>query len=149
MTSKALGIALAALLMLGLLAGPADAVLVARYNFDDSTATDQSTNSNDGSLGSEIFFTSDTPFASGQAGGGTRNANSVITVPTSTSLESIDDELTLSFWMKADIGDQQNWGRIFRHATGGSGDDGWIVNRNSGNNDVLIPDRYRRRWGNL
>jgi hypothetical protein len=138
MTSKALGIALAALLMLGLLAGPADAVLVARYNFDDSTATDQSTNSNDGSLGSEIFFTSDTPFASGQAGGGTRNANSVITVPTSTSLESIDDELTLSFWMKADIGDQQNWGRIFRHATGGSGDDGWIVNRNSGNNDVLI-----------
>ncbi|MBL7223588.1 MAG: hypothetical protein ISS72_07035, partial [Candidatus Brocadiae bacterium] len=78
MRPRVLFVAASLLVVLGLAMPPAEAGLVARYNFDDSTATDQSANNNDGTVGSDVLYTSDTPFAGGLAGstgtggGGTR-----------------------------------------------------------------------------
>ncbi len=125
------------LVVFGLAIQPADATLVAHYNFDDSTATDQSANSNDGTVGSAISFSSDTPFSGGLAGfspaGG--GATRLVSVPTSATLQGIANELTISFWMKADISDQTSWGRVFRRATGGSSTNGWMIARYFPNNN--------------
>jgi hypothetical protein len=117
-------------------AQPGFAALIARYNFDGSTAADQSGNSNNGTVGSDVFFTADTPFGSGLAGGTSAGGGStrVITVPTSSTLESINSQLTLSFWMKATPGD--NWVRIFQHGSEGNPSRTWLVCRNSNTTDV-------------
>jgi len=44
----------------------------------------------------------------------------VITVPTSSSLESINNAMTIAFWMKATTGDNATWVRIFQHGPEGS-----------------------------
>ena len=138
MRPRVLFVAASLLVVLGLAMPPAEAGLVARYNFDDSTATDQSANNNDGTVGSDVLYTSDTPFAGGLAGstgtggGGTR----VITVPTSPTLEAIDDYLTVSFWMKATTANNDNWVRIFQHGTEANPSRTWLINRNSNTTDV-------------
>ncbi|HPP52165.1 MAG TPA: PEP-CTERM sorting domain-containing protein [Thermoguttaceae bacterium] len=127
----------------GLLVSTADAGLVLRYNFDDSTATDLSGNSNHGTVGINIFFTTDTPFGSGLAPGTSSNPSGgdptrVIAVPTSATLEAIDDHLSISFWMKSNASDNNNWVRIFQHGTEGNDDRTWLVNRYSNTSDVNV-----------
>ena len=131
-------VALSAVISVFAVAGPARAALIAQYNFDDSTATDQSTNGNDGTVGSAVFFTADSPFSTGLAGGtGTGGGSTrVVTVPTSLSLESIDDQLSFSFWMKATTDDNNNWVRIFQHGTEGNPSRTWLINRYSSTADV-------------
>jgi hypothetical protein len=136
-------LSLAALfIVLGLSMRPSSAALVARYSFDNSTAADLSGNNNDGVVGSNVFFTADAPFRSGLAAGtlstSPANATRVISVPTSSSLESIDDNLTLSFWMKATTGTNANWVRIFQHGTEGNPSRTWLVDRNADTADVNV-----------
>ncbi len=132
---KALGAALA----IALLASPTRADLVAYYTFDDGTATDLSGNGNHGIESSGVTYSTDVPLAPGlsfetpQTG-----ADYDIVVPTSASLEGISDELTLSFWMKADVEGQNNWVRIFQHANEGNGTQGWLVDRYSGSGETNI-----------
>jgi len=131
MRQRVIFVAASLLVALGLAMPPAEAGLVARYNFDDSTATDQSANSNDGTVGSNVSFSNDTPFtgslagSTGTGGGSTR----VITVPTSPTLEAIDDYLTVSFWMKATTANNNNWARIFQHGTEADPSRTWLINR--------------------
>jgi len=128
------------LVVLGLAMQPAEAGLVAHYDFDDSTATDQSANNNDGTVGSAMAFVADTPFSGGLAGfsGVGGGSTRIVSVPTSLSLEAIQDEVTISFWMKADISDQITWSRIFRHADENTTHKGWIINRRAANDDMVI-----------
>jgi hypothetical protein len=121
---------------IALLALPAQAALVAYYSFDDDTATDLSPNGNHGVVGSAVLFTDDTPLGVGRAavGQNVRNSTGVIRVPTSAPLQSIDDELTVSFWMRADT-DTQTWGRLLQHAVG---TEGWRVNRYSSGTDINV-----------
>jgi len=122
---------------------PAWAGLIARYNFDDSTATDQSPDGNNGVVGSNLFFTSDTPLGGGLAAGSPSNPGGgdptrVIRVPTSASLESIDDQLSVSFWMKANTASNNNWVRIFQHGTEGNPSRTWLIDRYSDTADVNV-----------
>lgn len=94
-----------------------------------------------GNVNLNLTFETDTPFAGSTqslrsyTGGGIGN---VVSVPTSPSLESITDSVSISFWMKSDINDNPNWSRIFQHGPESSGYNTWLVNRNSGNNDVNV-----------
>jgi len=116
----------------------ADAGLVAHYSFDDDTATDLSGNANNGVVGTSVTFTSDAAVG-GRALETTDRGNTyVTTVPTSASFEAISDELTLSFWMKADLTGQTNWHRIFQHANEGGGTQGWLVDRYNNTDETNI-----------
>lgn len=134
-------------LALTVLVGPfvsqAEATLVLRYNFDDSTATDLSGNSNHGTVGSNIFFTTDTPFGGGLAAGTSSNpgggdSTRVIATPTSSSLEAINNHLSISFWMKSKASDNNNWVRIFQHGTEADGARTWLVDRYWDTSDVNV-----------
>lgn len=111
----------------------AQANLVGYWSFDNSTASDLSGNLNHGTVGSNVFFAADTPFGAnlaagtGAGGGSTR----VITVPNSTTLQSLNDAMTISFWMKADAAVNADWFRIFQKATEAQYSEGWMVNRYS------------------
>ncbi len=129
--------------VLGLIGIQADAAMVLRYNFDTSTATDLSGNSNNGTVGTNILFTTDTPFATGLAAGTSSNpgggdSTRVIAVPTSATLEAINDSLSISIWMKAKASDNNNWVRIFQHGTEAEGARTWLVNRYGSTSDVNV-----------
>ncbi len=115
---------------------------VGYWSFNDDTAQDASGNDNHGIPGGSLVFQDDTPVGIGSArslrsqpGGGAAN---VLTVPTSESLEAINDAFTLGFWMKADLGDNGDWVRLFQHGTEDNPSRSWMVNRNGGNNDVNV-----------
>ena len=129
-----------AIATLALAALPAEAGLIAHYGFDDDTATDLSGNANHGTVGSALAFSSSTPTGSGKSllATGVSGSTGIVTVPTSPSLETIDDELTVAFWMSAVTGDNANWVRIIRRGNEANGAQSWLVNRNSSGNDVLI-----------
>ncbi|MFW6164383.1 MAG: LamG domain-containing protein [Planctomycetota bacterium] len=117
-------------LALALAAASAQAGVVAYYSFDDETATDLSPNGNHGVEGSGVVYSPDTPFGTGLSFETPAQGSAhVITVPTSDSLEAIDDQFTLSFWMRARLADQGNWVRIFQHGTEANGDQTWLVDR--------------------
>lgn len=132
---------LAALLTVGVVVlahGAANAVMIARYSFDAGNAADLSGNVNNGVVGSNVSFPSDTIFGNGLSastgsGGGTTR---IITVPTSLTLESINSQLTISFWVRGDAAGNPNWVRLFQHANEGGGTQGWLINRNSNTSDV-------------
>ncbi len=121
---------LAAAVTLALAGLTADAAMIGYYSFDDGTGIDGSGAGNNGTMGSSITFGSDVPFGTGLSGEnhGTGAAN-VMTVPTSPTLESIDDQLTLSFWMKANTTDNDSWERIFQHGTEGSNTRTWLIDQ--------------------
>ncbi len=123
-----------ALLAVGLLISPADASLIGYWSFDGGNADDGSGTGNHGAAGLSITYPSDVPFGNGLSarnyGGGGAN---VITVPTSTSLESIDGQLTVSFWMKASTGDNSKWARIFQHGNEANGSQSWLIDRYDAN----------------
>ena len=113
-------------------------VAVGAWTFDDDTADDLSPNANDGTAGGLLTFETDTPLSSGKSllshtGGGSGN---VLTVPTSTSLESIDDSLSIAYWMKSNLGDNGTWVRIFEHGTEAGGDRSWLICRDGSTNQV-------------
>ena len=114
----------------------AEASLVAYYSFDDDDATDLSDNGNDGVVGSALTFNTSTPFGTGKSvySPNVGNSTGVIMVPTSASLESIDNVMTVSFWMNAGT-DSPDWGRLMLKATG---NEGWMINRYGGNNAVNL-----------
>ena len=117
----------------------ARAGLVAYYPFDADNAVDLSGNTNDGTVGGSVTFTTETPLASGKAMETTdRGGAYVVTVPTSPSLEAISDEVTVAFWMKAGTAGQSNWFRIFQHANEGGGTQGWLINRYSSSDETNI-----------
>jgi hypothetical protein len=128
----------------------ARAELVGYWSFDDSTADDLSDNNNDGAITNVVEFSDDIPSALGSGKAVfVERGKGFITVPTSPSLESISDELTVAFWVKSDDGEPDvpgepsdnqwpNWGRVFQHGTEGNGDQSWLVNRNSGTTDVNL-----------
>ena len=74
-------------------------------------------------MGSGVSFTTDTPTGGGYsaivgAGGGNTR---IITVPNSSSLESITNQLTVSFWIKGTLANNGNWQRIIQHGTEAQG----------------------------
>jgi len=117
--------------------------MIGYYSFDGSNANDLSGNLNHGTVGSNLFFTADVAFGSGLAAGSPNNPGNgdptrVINVPTSPSLESIDDQLTVSFWMKATTANNNNWVRIFQHGTEANGARTWLVDRDGGTNTTNV-----------
>ena len=123
-----LNVAAAALLLS--LACPLQAGLIGYYSFDASTGADGSGTGNNATVGGLIQFPTDVPFGTGRSGQnfGTGSGN-VMTVPTSSTLQGIKDELTVSFWMKATPGN--NWVRIFQHGPEASGQKTWLIDRYS------------------
>jgi len=126
--------------LLLLAAVPAQGALVAYYPFDADNADDLSGNANDGTVGGSITFQTDTPLASGKSarsytGGG---AGNVVTVPTSASLESINDTLSIAFWMKSTLSDNNNWVRIFQHGSEANPSQTWLVDRYSNSNRANV-----------
>lgn len=112
--------------------GAARAALVGYWSFDGSNAADLSGNANNGVVGAAVAFTSQTPFGAGVAVQSTRTGTSTITVANSPSLLSLNNQLALSFWMKAPASpDNADWFRIFRKGTEAQYDQSWMVNRNS------------------
>jgi len=107
----------------------AHANVVAYYDFDADNAIDLSPNLNNGTVGSSIVFSTDTPTGTGKSvwSSGVNTTADAILVPTSPSLQSIDDALTVAFWAKAAT-DTQTWGRILHQS---SSTEGWRVNRYS------------------
>ncbi|MDF1754813.1 MAG: autotransporter-associated beta strand repeat-containing protein [Verrucomicrobiales bacterium] len=103
--------------------------LQALYNFDNAQTTDGTDNSNDGSIVGTLDFVDDTPNAlnGGQSVSGTNDG--YILVNNSASLESIDDQLTVSFWVKANAADNQNWVRLIRKGNSNTAVTTWMVNR--------------------
>lgn len=112
------------------LACPLQAGLIGYYSFDAANGNDDSGKGNNATVGSSITFQADVPFGTGLSGKnyGTGSAN-VMTVPTSSTLQGIKDELTVSFWMKAPTG--ANWVRIFQHGPESDGSSTWLIDRNS------------------
>ena len=129
-----------ALALVMALAPPADAALIGYWSFDGN-ANDLSAYANNGIAGGSITYQGDTPgVLGGQSarsyiGGGGGN---VVTVPTSASMESIDDSFSLGYWMKSNLGDNGNWMRLFQHGTEAGGQQSWMVNRYGGNNAVNV-----------
>ena len=133
MRTRMMMVCLAAVVALASL--PAQAGVVAYYSFDDETATDLSPNGNNGNPGSGVVYSGDTPSGSGKSfRTPAQGPEYVITVPTSASLEGIDDQLTVSFWMRATTVGQANWVRIFQHGTEGNPSRTWLIDRDSGSN---------------
>ena len=127
----------AALSLLGicaLAARPADAALVAHYNFDDGTA-DESAGAvaDNGAVGATTAFTSSTPFAGGLAASTDGTDSGRIIVPTSVDLQALGTELSVSFWMSSTT--TGNWSRLMEHGPEGGG---WRINRYSANDDLAI-----------
>lgn len=123
---------LAALMAAGLFPASAAASLVGYWNFDADNAVDLSGFGNNGAVGAAVTFTSQTPLGVGRAAQSTRTGASTITVANSPSLESLNSQLTLSFWMKAPASpDNANWFRIFRKGTEAEYQQSWMVNRYS------------------
>ncbi len=116
--------------------------VVALYTFDGANlGEDTSGNSNNGTVGSGITASVDTPDAlsgSSFAGSGASGANGYIQVASSASLEASDDELTVAFWLKADAGDNADWFRLMLKGSENTGVESWIINRNSSANDILF-----------
>jgi len=133
---------LAALVVVALAASSAQAGLVGYWPFDDGSgtvATDLSANANNGTVGTSMVFEADIPPAlstgTSLRSTGTGAAN-VVTVPSSSSLSAINDQLSVAFWMKATPGD--NWVRLMEHGTEASGQQTWLVCRYGGNDDVNV-----------
>ncbi|MDF1754557.1 MAG: autotransporter-associated beta strand repeat-containing protein, partial [Verrucomicrobiales bacterium] len=103
------------------------------WTFDDGSASDLSGNNNDGTGGG---FSTDVADAFG-GGNSLDGAGSTVTVANSVSLEGVDDEMTLSFWIKGDTS-ESNWVRIIRKGTGAQDSTSWMVTRNSATDDLLI-----------
>ena len=115
--------------------------LAGLWTFDADNATDDSGNNNDGTVGSGMSFSADAPTAIGGkslAGTGAGGSSGYVSVPNSANLEAIDDQMTLSFWMKADGAANQNWFRIIRKGNEVNGATSWMITRHSGNDDTLI-----------
>ena len=115
--------------------------LEALYNFDAGDATDGTANGNDGTIsGTGITYTTgDAPAVLN--GGGVANGedSGYINVAHSASLANIDDQLTVSFWIKAELADNDAWFRVMRK--GNEGNDGtasWIINRTSTTDEVNL-----------
>ncbi|NQT39120.1 MAG: hypothetical protein HQ581_16595, partial [Planctomycetes bacterium] len=110
------------------------------WTFDSGTAADTSGSFNNGIAGGSLTYEADTPLGVGQSlqshsGGG---AGNVLTVPNSASLQSIDDSLSLAYWMKSNTGDNGNWVRLFQKGTEANGDRSWMVNRYNNGNEVNV-----------
>lgn len=122
--------------------GAAHATVVAYYTFDGADATDASGFGNTGVVGGAVSFVSDVPSPLG--GGmsasfdGTGGYAGLISVANSASLEALDNSITVAFWIKMEHTDNSNWIRVMRKASEGAGTDGWIINRNSANSDLLM-----------
>lgn len=114
---------------------PARAGLIGYWNFDAEDATDLSGNDNDGTVGGNVFFTTDTPFGAGRAAGASPGGGSsrVITVPNSATLESIVHEFAISYWIKGSTADNNTWVRLFQKGQEGNQ---WCINRYSAEADV-------------
>lgn len=131
-------VALAAFLVLAVQV-PAGAALIGHWAFDGN-ANDSSAKANHGTAGGSITYQADTPAVLGgqsARSNGTGGAN-VVTVPTSPSMESINDGFTISYWMKAATGDNGNWVRIFQHGTEGNPSQTWLVDRYTSSNRVNV-----------
>jgi len=141
MRTRILIAALGMAVVLAMAARPGRADLVAHYEFDAADATDLSGNGNDGTPGSLITFETSTPTGAGLSARfyGTYNPatpNSSIVVPTSPSLEAIDDTLTVAFWMRADGDDNGTWPRLMEHGNEQNTARTWLVCRYNGTDDV-------------
>ncbi|MDZ7618540.1 MAG: LamG domain-containing protein [Patescibacteria group bacterium] len=129
-----------ATLLASLIVSPTHAGLIGYWNFDASNATDLSGLGNTGTVGSNVVFTTDTPFGTGRAGGtGTGGgATRVVTIADSTSLRTIGNEFAISFWIKGSTANNANWVRMFQKGTEGNGDRSWLINRYDNTDDVNI-----------
>jgi len=119
-----------ALLLVASLVVPVRAELVGYWDFDASNATDLSVNGNNGSVGSAVTFTGDTPWGAGLAAQSIRTGASIITVPDSPSMQSVSQQMSISFWMKAPASPENaNWFRLFQKGTEAQYAQSWMINR--------------------
>lgn len=107
-------------------AAPAQAALVGYYNFDNQTANDLSGNGNNGALGGGKAFVTDSPFAGYSL---SNTSGSFVNAADSASLQSINNQLTLSVWLKASSASNSDWYRLFRKGTEANGTVSFMVNR--------------------
>ncbi len=114
------------------------------WSFDDGNAQDSSGNANDGTGGSYSTDVADV-FGGGQSLDG---AGSAVTVANSLSLEGIDDEMTLSFWVKGDSS-EGSWVRVIRKGTEAGGTTSWLVTRYGSTDDLLIRTDTTGTGGNF
>ncbi|MCA9247923.1 MAG: PEP-CTERM sorting domain-containing protein [Planctomycetales bacterium] len=117
-------------------ASTASAGMVGYWPFDNSNSNDFSGNANNGSDIGTVDYSNTGYNGAGRSadfGSGDR-----IDVTTSASLESTANQLSLSFWMKAAAGDNGGWVRIIRKSNEANPNNGWMVTRNSTNDDTLI-----------
>ncbi len=116
--------------------------LEALYNFDHGDARDGTANGNDGTIvdAGITYSTGDAPAVLN--GGGVANGedSGYISVAHSASLGEIVDELTVSFWIKADVADNDDWFRIIRKGNGSStsGNATWMINRTGDTDEVNL-----------
>ena len=110
------------------------------WNFNDGTAADGTANGNDGApaVGSTITYSSDTPTQLGGGQSASSDQSGYLTVASSASLEEIDDQLTVAFWIRAEAADNSNWVRMIRKGTEASGQTTWMVNRDFATSEVGI-----------
>ncbi|MAS94337.1 MAG: hypothetical protein CMO55_14155 [Verrucomicrobiales bacterium] len=112
--------------------------LQAHYNFDSGDATDSTDNNNDGAVtGGTVSFTEDTASALGGGQSASTAQSGYISVASSSSLEDVNDQMTVSFWLKAEATDNPDWVRIIRKGDeANNGTATWMVNRDSNTDSV-------------
>jgi len=106
--------------------------LVGLWNFDDAAATDASGFGQNGTVGSSLTFDADVPstLGSGQSltAVGTVGTAGIVQIPNAGHLETMRDQLTVAFWVKADT-TTAAWSRIVRKGSEGSAARTWLVDR--------------------
>lgn len=113
--------------------------LQALYTFDGGDASDATANSNhsSGVVGTGISYVADTRSGDGMAVSG--SGTGYIVVPHSQSLNEIDDQLTVAFWIKAEAGENNDWFRLMRKGDASNNDSPtWIINRNDSTGELLF-----------
>ncbi|MEM7392733.1 MAG: LamG domain-containing protein, partial [Verrucomicrobiota bacterium] len=121
---------------------PVQLGLVGLWNFDAGSGADTSGQTNDGVVGAALNFTNDVPPAIGMGqsivGAGVGGVNGLMEVPNAPGLETITDELTVAFWIKADAAANGNWFRMIRKGSEAPGTNSWMVTRHVDRADTLI-----------
>lgn len=126
-------------LVAGLLAVslPAHAAVVAIYSFDSQNGTD-SAGGNNATANAGVSYSTNTPFGagSGYAFSVSNGARLTATQGAGSTFASINNNLSVSFWIKAGTAGNDNWNRIIRKGAGGA--NSWIIGRYNATADTNI-----------
>lgn len=119
------------------LASPVTAAIVAIYSFDSQNGSD-SAGGNTATPNANVSYSTNTPFgpAQGYAFNVSNGAKLTAVHGTGSTFGSIGNNLSVSFWIKADTTNNTDWSRIIRKGSGGA--NSWIIGRYMGTADTNI-----------